>query len=84
MSDMKTFTVRDLDRSPGLVLEASRTDGGARIRERSGRSYIIAPERSPEKRITALPAFSFRRGKLFKRPLSPELARQLDNSLAGE
>ena len=84
MSDMKTFTVRDLDRSPSVVLEASRTDGSARIRERGGRSYIIAPESSPEKRIAALPAFSSRRGKLFRRPLTPGSARQLDHALAGE
>jgi len=41
MSDMKTFTVRDLDRSPSVVLDASRADGRVRIRERGGQTYII-------------------------------------------
>lgn len=84
MSDMKTFTVRDLDRSPQVVLEASRADGGARIRERGGRTYIITPEAAPRKRIAALPAFAARRGKLGKGALPPAVVQQLDQALAGE
>ena len=84
MSDMKTFTVRDLDRSPGVVLEASRADGCVRIRERGGKTYLITPEAPPQKRISALPVFSARRGKLLKGVLSPATAGQLDRALAGE
>ena len=43
MSDMKTFTVRDLDRCPREVLLASDEGGGAVIRSRAGRSYLIQP-----------------------------------------
>lgn len=43
MSDMKTFTVRDLDRCPREVLLASDEGGGAVIRSRTGRSYLIQP-----------------------------------------
>jgi hypothetical protein len=43
MSDMKTFTVRDLDRKPADVLLACDTEGVALIRSRSGRSYEIRP-----------------------------------------
>lgn len=43
MSDMETFTVRDLDRSPKKVLQASHEMGGAVIRSRSGQSYLITP-----------------------------------------
>lgn len=84
MSDMKTFTVRDLDRSPNLVLEASKADGRARIRERSGQTYIITPEAAPEKRITTLPPFSVRRRKLAKTTLPSSMALQLDKALSGE
>jgi len=84
MSDMKTFTVRDLDRSPSVVLEASRTDGRARIRERGGRTYIIVPETAPQRLIAAVPEFAVRRSKLFKGTLSPSSARQFDKAIAGE
>jgi hypothetical protein len=43
MSDMKTFTVRDLDRKPGEVLRACRADGVALIRSRDGATYAIRP-----------------------------------------
>lgn len=44
MSDMKTFTVRDLDRSPAKVLAAADRDGIARVRSRTGRTYAVKPE----------------------------------------
>lgn len=84
MSDMKTFTVRELDRSPGEVLEASRIDGKARIRARAGQTYIIMPEVTPPQRITALPNFAARRAALLSKPLSPEFARKFDRALASE
>lgn len=84
MSDMKTFTVRDLDRSPSVVLDASRTDGRARIRERGGQTYIITPEKGPPRRITAPPEFSLRRRKLFKGTLAPSFVRRFDKAMAGE
>ena len=84
MSDMKTFTVRELDRSPGEVLEASRIDGKARIRARGGQAYIIMPESAPARRITSLPNFAARRAALLAKPLSPEFTRQFDRALAGE
>jgi len=84
MSDMRTFTVRDLDHSPGEVLAASRADGKSRVRERSGQSYIIVPEAPPKSRISALPDFSARRAALFPKRLPQDFARKLDNALAGE
>jgi hypothetical protein len=51
-SDMKTFTVRELDRSLHRVLNACSTDGKARIRGRNGKSYVITPEASPQTTIT--------------------------------
>ncbi len=84
MSDMRTFTVRDLDRSPSVVLDASRADGSVRIRERGGQTYIITPETAPQKRISALPGFAARRSKLFKGVMSASSVRELDKAIAGE
>lgn len=43
MSDMKTFTVRDMDRNPKKILLASEEFGQAIIRSRSGQSYLLTP-----------------------------------------
>ena len=45
MSDMKTFNIRDLDRSPAKVLAAADHDGVARVRSRDGRVYVVRPEK---------------------------------------
>ena len=84
MSDMKTFTVRELDRSPGTVLEASKKDGRARIRERSGQTYIIIPEAMAEKAITGLPNFQKRRQQMFRGVVPESTVQQLDKAIAGE
>ena len=84
MSDMKTFTVRDLDRTPAAVLEACRADGRVRIRERGGQSYLIIPERQGNLPISSLPDFGSRRDRLCKGTLSTRFARKLDRALAGE
>jgi len=84
MSDMKTFTVRDLDRAPSAVLETSRKEGRVRIRARSGQTYIITPEATPEKRMSSLPSFAERRNRLFKRALTAATASKLDQAIAGE
>ena len=84
MSDMKTFTVRDLDRSPGEVLEASRVDGRVRVRERGGQTYIITPEAASPKGMAALPDFPARRAALSRGVLSPGFVRKFDRALAGE
>lgn len=84
MSDMKTFTVRDLDRSPGEVLKASRTDGRVRIRARGGETYLITPEASSQKSIAALPDFPARRARIVKGTLSDSFARKFDEAISGE
>ena len=83
MFDMKTFTVRDLDRSTGAVLEAARADGRARIRERGGQTYLIIPEAAPDKPIAGLPDFSKRRRRVFNGVLPAATAQQLDKAIAG-
>jgi hypothetical protein len=84
MSDMRTFTVRDLDRSPSTVLEASKADGRARVRERGGQTYLIIPERRFDKPITALPDFQKRRRLLFRGVMPAPTVQQLDKAIAGE
>lgn len=84
MSDVKSFTVRDLDRRPSEVLEACDAHGEARIRRRDGRTYLLKAEEPAGTKITALPDFAARRQKLFARPLSRAFARKLDLALAGE
>jgi hypothetical protein len=84
MSDMKTFTVRDLDRSPRQVLHACSADGKARIRGRNGKSYVITPEAPAQTTIATLPDFATRRGKLFPVSLPKAFARKLDQALASE
>jgi hypothetical protein len=84
MSDMKTFTVRDLDRRPSAVLEACDAHGEARIRRRDGRTYLLKPDAPARASITSLPDFAARRQRLFRQPLPKVFARKFDQALAGE
>lgn len=84
MSDMKTFTVRDLDRNPSVVLETCDSEGEARIRRRDGRTYLVRPEGPGRALVNGLPDFSARRAKLFPKPITKEFARKFDEALAGE
>ena len=51
MSDMKTFTARDLNRSPAKVLAAADRDGVARVSSRNGRRYLVRPDSAPPKQV---------------------------------
>ena len=57
MSDMKTFTVRDLDRQPTKVLKACDVEGAVRIKSRNGRTYTIRADNGGQ-RIRSLPDFA--------------------------
>ena len=83
MSAMKTFTVRELDREPGAILDACDREGVVRIRRRNGRTYTLCPEKGPN-RITALPDFRARIAKIFPKALTREQTRRADKLLAGE
>ena len=58
MSDMKAFTVRDLDRTPAKVLAAADRDGLARVRSRDGRLYVLRPEKIVSRKETNWAAFA--------------------------
>ena len=81
---MKTFTVRELDRSPGEVLATCRQEGKVRIRERGGQTYVIVPEAGVERTIRALPDFAARRAALGDKPWPKRSARLFDRLVAGE
>jgi hypothetical protein len=83
LSAMKTFTVRELDRVPNAVLDASDHDGAVKVRRRDGRTYTIRPDAGLD-RITALPDFRARLAKLFPKPLSRAQTRMADRLIAGE
>ncbi len=84
MSDMKTFTVRDLDREPAAVLDAADRDGAVRIKRRDGRTYSIQPVGAGPAKITALPDFAARRRAIFSRPIPAAQVRLVDKLIAGE
>lgn len=83
MSDMKTFTVRQLDREPGAVLDAADAEGAVRVKRRDGRSYSIQPE-SRSARIKELPDFLARIKRIFPNPVSKSQAQAFDKLIAGE
>ncbi|PYK02151.1 MAG: hypothetical protein DME23_02420 [Verrucomicrobia bacterium] len=83
MSDMKTFTVRELDREPAAVLDAADKDGVVRIKRRDGRLYSLQPVAAPRK-ITSLPDFAARRKAIFPRTIPASRVRLADKLIAGE
>jgi len=84
MSDMKTFTVRDLDRIPGEVLKACDSNGVVRVRSRGGRRYLIKPEAQATPVMANLPDFAARRDRLFPEPMAKDFVHRLDQAIAGE
>ena len=84
MSDVKTFSVRDLDRTPAVVLAACDRDGEARIRRRDGRTYRLMPVSGSKRKMSAVPDFAARRARVFARPLTAAQARRVDEAIRGE
>lgn len=83
MSDMKTFTVRELDRTPSVVLDACDRDGEARIRRRDGKCYRLLPDMGPARAITSLPDFAARLRRNFPKVLTPAQTHLVDQSIRG-
>jgi hypothetical protein len=83
LSDMKTFTVRQVDREPAVMLDTADREGVVRIQRRDGRAYRLQPEALPV-RISSLPDFQARIRKIFPKPVSRKQARLFDKLLAGE
>jgi hypothetical protein len=83
MSDMKTFTVRELDREPTMVLDAADKDGVVRIKRRDGRAYSIQPE-STARKIVSVPDLAARRRAIFPRAIPAAQSRLADKLIRGE
>ncbi len=83
MSDMKVFTVRQLDREPAVVLDAADKEGVVHVRRRDGRVYSIQPEASARKPIT-LPDFAARRRAIFPKMIPAAQVRKVDKLIRGE
>jgi hypothetical protein len=90
MSDMKAFTVRDLDRAPAKVLAAADRDGLARVRSRDGRLYVLRPEKVMAKKKTSWSTFARARRAGLKAlfpdgpVLTTEQARAFDRLLVAD
>jgi len=82
MSDMKTFTVRDLDRQPTKVLKACDVEGAVRIKSRNGRTYTIRADNGGQ-RIRSLPDFAARKKAIFPKPLTRKQVALVDRLVAG-
>lgn len=63
-----TFTARDLNRSPAKVFSAVRSYGKAKIRTKSGETYVIAPdtEAQNKEKSSKLPDFENRWNQLWE------------------
>ncbi len=83
LSDMRTFTVREIDRQPSAMLDAADRDGAVEIRRRDGRVYAVQPKPAA-KRITALPDFAARRRAIFPRMIPAAQVRKVDKLIRGE
>ena len=87
MSDMKTFTVRELDREPSRVLDTCDAEGAVRIRRRDGRAYFIKPEQPAPLKSDGSSWISERRkrrNETFPIAMTKKQARELDRLIAGE
>lgn len=84
LSDMKTFTVRELDREPAAVLDAADREGVVRIKRRDGRAYSVSPLMAASARIISLPDFAARRKAIFAKPVPASQVRLADKLIAGE
>jgi hypothetical protein len=87
ISEMKTFTVRDLDRQPNVVLKTCEREGRVRIRARNGQTFTIQPEQPRKPKISFtnwLDEIDRRRRRLFPKPMTRRQAEQLDRLLTSE
>ena len=88
LTDMKTYSVRDLDRQPTTVLDVCDRDGAVQIRRRTGRTYTLQADASARRKLTLkewLDDLQQKRRRLFPKPvLTRKQAREFDRWLANE
>jgi hypothetical protein len=84
LSEMKTFTVRELHRRPSVVLDSADQEREVRIRRRDGRVYALRPVEDDAGQITAVPDLRARRASIFGVTAPAKHVRMLDQLIAGE
>lgn len=90
MSVVKTFTVRDLNRSSAKVLAAAERDGEARIRRRNGGIFAVKPVAPAATGAPDWKAFGRERGawlkKNFPEPVAwtKEQVDEIDRAIASD
>ena len=84
MSDMKTFTVRQLDRETARVMEACDTYGSVRIRRRDGRSYTLEADHKKDVVINPPDIMARLKKQFGDVVISRKQAALADRLLAGE
>jgi hypothetical protein len=82
LSDMRTFTLRDMDRQPRELIKACEREGAIRIQLRDGRAYRLTPESEGTNR--PLPDFRARMKSAGIKRLSVKQTRRLFKMIAGE
>jgi hypothetical protein len=85
---MRTFTVRDLDRKPGEVLDTCEKEGVVQIRRRNGRTYTLKTDGPGKPKMAFsewLKDIDRRRRRLFPRPImTAKEASEFDRLLSSE
>lgn len=84
MSDIKTFTVRELDRETARVMEACDTHGSVRIRRRDGRCYTLEAEHKKDAVINPPDIMARLRKQFPGMMISSKQTKFVDKLIAGE
>lgn len=84
MSDVKTFTVRQLDRETAKVMEACDTYGAVRIRRRDGRSYTLEAEHKKDFVFNPPDIMARLKRQFPKMKISRKQSNFVDKLIAGE
>jgi hypothetical protein len=81
---MKTFTVRDLDRKPGKVLDACDKEGAVRIQRQDGRRYTVQAEAGREQKVPWIKWYEEPRARMKRILPHPIPQEPVDKLIAGE
>lgn len=84
MSDMQTFTVRQLDRETARVMEACDANGAVRIRRRDGRSYTLEADHKKDVVINPPDIMARLKRQFPNMKISRKQAALADKLIAGE
>lgn len=75
--------MREMDRTPSLILDTCDREGSVKIRRRNGQEYTLVAG-CPQQRVIQIPDLRSRVKRIFPEPLSPEQVAAVDKLIAGE